>query len=176
MVQFAIGKQEFIVGCQCRSHDLVHFYPWLLCLLLDLFSLFITLLTFRLPFLILITVFFVLPFFITSVFLSLSLLIIDQHLHFLVLDSGNRSFLFLQFFLEETCEVIILLVLLEAFLGLHDAMPTIGHMLADCICTLEILGLLVLAGDAHIAYLDLLLQVFDESFGFLAELPLGNEE
>jgi hypothetical protein len=94
IVQFAVGKQEFIVRCQCRSHDLVHFYPRLLRFLLNLLSLFLVTFTVRLPFFVFITVFFIFPLFIISVFLSLRLLIVNQHLNLLVFNSGDWSFLF----------------------------------------------------------------------------------
>ena len=49
-------------------------------------------------------------------------------------------------------------------------------MFPDCISTLEVLCLFVLAGDAQIAYFYLFLKVLDQSFWIFAELSLGYEE
>lgn len=40
-LQFSIGEEKFIVGCESRPHNLIDFNLWLFSLLLDLFLLFL---------------------------------------------------------------------------------------------------------------------------------------
>ena len=110
------------------------------------------------------------------IFISNLLVLVNKDSDLLELNSGDDVLLLLEFLLEKDGEIIELFVLFKAVVGLHEGVASSLHVSLHCIGRLEVMGALVVAGDAEVANFYFLLQVFDQPFDILAELLLGDEE
>ena len=93
----------------------------------------------------------------TQGFLFIIFAAINEHFNSLEANSWDNVGLLCQLFLKKSRKVIILLIFLESLVCFHNAMASIVHMLSDCLSALEILGLFILASNAHMSNLNLLL-------------------
>lgn len=163
-VHFAVGEEQLPVASLGWPHQVVGLHLFSGFLLLLLFNLFLLILVLPLlVFLPLLVLAVVLPVrLVLLLHLGLVLVVLDDHLDGGVLDAVDVPVLLvLEDLLELAREVVVLQVLVEALLGLHEAVTLVRHVLPHSLARPEILGILVLAGNAQEPHLDLLLQVLD---------------